>query len=179
VTDIQTFALCSSNGTGGTNLFAVGMAGVFLITQNDTNWTVVHIGLGSWLTDAISALATDKMYLFAGTTDGVVWRRSLSEMVTEVAEKFIQIPTRCFLGQNYPNPFNPLTAISFSIPLRSFLSLKIFDLGGREVATIVSEELSAGNHTRQWNAVGMPSGVYFYRIQAGSFTETKKLVLLK
>jgi hypothetical protein len=90
------------------------------------------------------------------------------------------LPNRMFtLNQNYPNPFNPSTSISFSIPTRSFVSLKIFDLMGREVSTIVSEEMSAGNYSKQWNAVALPSGVYFYRLQSGSYTETKKLVLLR
>ena len=83
------------------------------------------------------------------------------------------------LDQNYPNPFNPSTTISFTLPSRSFVSLKVFDLIGREVATIVSEEMQAGNHSRQWNAANMPSGIYFYRLQAGLFAETKKLILLK
>jgi hypothetical protein len=83
------------------------------------------------------------------------------------------------LGQNYPNPFNPMTTISFYLPSRSFVSLKVFDMLGREVATIVSEEMQAGNYSQQWNAVNISSGVYFYRLQAGSFTETKKLIVLK
>jgi photosystem II stability/assembly factor-like uncharacterized protein len=107
------------------------------------------------------------------------------------------IPSGYSLSQNYPNPFNPSTNISFNLLSKSFVSLKIFDLLGREVTTIVYEQLSAGDHSRQWNAANMPSGVYFYRLsvvpsarrdlvptegrngQAGSFTETKKLVLLK
>jgi lysophospholipase L1-like esterase len=68
------------------------------------------------------------------------------------------------LGQNYPNPFNPATNISFYIPSRSFVSLTVFDLLGREVATIVSEEMSTGTYSQEWNAVGFPSGVYFYRL---------------
>ncbi|MDZ7406155.1 MAG: T9SS type A sorting domain-containing protein, partial [candidate division KSB1 bacterium] len=83
------------------------------------------------------------------------------------------------LEQNYPNPFNPTTTISFSLPLGSFVSLKVFDALGREVSTLVSEELAAGTYVRQWEAAGLPSGVYFYRLQAGSFTETKKLILLR
>jgi hypothetical protein len=83
------------------------------------------------------------------------------------------------LSQNYPNPFNPATNISFILPKRSFVSLKVYDLVGRAVATIASEELSAGNYTRQWNATNIPSGVYFYRLQAGTFFETKKLVLIR
>jgi hypothetical protein len=90
-----------------------------------------------------------------------------------------QVLKRFDLCQNYPNPFNPTTTISFNLPSRSFVSLKVFNLLGREVATIVSEELSEGKYLRQWKAGDMASGVYFYRLQAGSFTETKKLLLLK
>jgi Putative multicopper oxidases len=89
------------------------------------------------------------------------------------------VPGRFSLGQNFPNPFNPTTTISFALPSRSFVSLKVFDLLGREVATIVSEEMSAGSYSKQWNAANISSGIYFYRLQAGSFTETKKLVLLR
>jgi len=83
------------------------------------------------------------------------------------------------LEQNYPNPFNPSTTIQFTLPSRSFVSLKVFAVIGREVATIVSEELSAGSYSRTWNAANMSSGIYFYRLQAGTFTETKKLILLR
>ena len=89
------------------------------------------------------------------------------------------VPKAFTLFQNYPNPFNPSTNISFSLPSRSFVSLKVFDLLGKEVATIVSEEMSAGSYSKQWNASKFASGVYFYRLQAGSFTEIKKLLFLK
>jgi hypothetical protein len=83
------------------------------------------------------------------------------------------------LKQNHPNPFNPSTTISFSLPTKSFVSLKIFDAIGKEVADVVSEELPTGNYSRQWNASHIPSGIYFYRLVAGSYSETKKLLLLK
>jgi hypothetical protein len=83
------------------------------------------------------------------------------------------------LGQNYPNPFNPATTISFSVPNQSFVSLKLFDALGREVSILLSEMLSAGKYKRQWDAAGLSSGVYYYRLNAGSFTDTKKLVLLR
>ena len=97
------------------------------------------------------------------------------------------LPHSYALSQNYPNPFNPTTSISFSLPQRSYVSLKVFDIMGREVATIVSEELPPGSHSRQWNASVFASGVYFYRLaakatssgQTASFTETKRLLLLK
>jgi hypothetical protein len=88
-------------------------------------------------------------------------------------------PIRIELQQNFPNPFNPTTNILFSLSGRSYVSLKIFDLLGREVASLISEEIPAGSYSRQWNAAKMSSGIYFYRLQAGSFTETKKLVLLR
>jgi hypothetical protein len=83
------------------------------------------------------------------------------------------------LNQNYPNPFNPATTISFTLPSKSFVSLKVFDLLGREVATLVNEQKSAGTYTQKWNAANVSSGIYFYRLQADKFTETKKLLLLK
>jgi hypothetical protein len=104
---------------------------------------------------------------------------ALPGYITGVAENRTDIPKDFSLNQNFPNPFNPTTTISFSLPKQSFVSLKVFDLLGREAATVVSEEFSAGNYTKQWNAANIPSGVYFYRLRAGSFTETKKLLLLK
>jgi len=83
------------------------------------------------------------------------------------------------LAQNYPNPFNPTTKLEFQIARRSLVSLKIFDLLGREVATLVDEERSPGSYRVNWDASRFPSGVYFYRLQAGSFMETKRMVLLK
>jgi hypothetical protein len=132
------------------------------------------------LTDtSVNALAVSGTNLFAGTSGGGVWRRPLSEMITSVEMLSTDLPTRFSLNQNYPNPFNPATRISFSLPSKSFTSLKVFDALGREVAVLLSDELPAGTYSEQWNAAGLPSGVYFYRLQTGSFVETKKLVLLR
>jgi plastocyanin len=88
-------------------------------------------------------------------------------------------PDAFILEQNYPNPFNPTTNIRFQLPANSFTTLKIFNMIGQEVATLVSEIMPAGTYSRQWNAANMPSGFYFYRLQAGLYTETKRLVLLR
>jgi hypothetical protein len=128
---------------------------------------------------SVNALTITDANLFAGTTKGGVWKRPLLEMATLVEKPSTDMPVHFSLDQNYPNPFNPTTTISFSLPFKSFVSLKIFDLIGREVTTIVSEEMSAGNYTKQWNAAALASGVYFYRLQAATYTETKKLVLLR
>jgi photosystem II stability/assembly factor-like uncharacterized protein len=88
-------------------------------------------------------------------------------------------PSVCFLDQNYPNPFNPTTTISFTLPSKLFVTLKIYDVLGKEVSSLVNEDIPAGTHHRTWNASAMPSGVYFYRLQAGSVLETKRLLLLR
>jgi hypothetical protein len=88
------------------------------------------------------------------------------------------IPEEYFLSQNFPNPFNPTTTIRFALPERQVVTLKIFDLIGREVQTLVADELSPGMYQVVWKA-NVPSGVYFYRIQAGEFSQTKRLILLK
>ncbi len=83
------------------------------------------------------------------------------------------------LTQNYPNPFNPTTSISYSIPVKSFVSLEIFNELGQKVKTLVNGEKEAGNYNASFNAVNLPSGIYFYRLSANSFTETMKMILLK
>lgn len=83
------------------------------------------------------------------------------------------------LEQNYPNPFNPSTTIQFSIPSRSFVTLRIFDILGREVSRLLSKELPAGRYSQLWNAKALASGLYLCRLRAGSLVETKKLILLR
>jgi len=106
-----------------------------------------------------------------------------NDLITGVNNNKGEIPTNFVLGQNYPNPFNPTTVINYSIPKRSFVTLKIYDILGREVLTLVNEEKPAGNYKVTFNGVNLPSGVYFYRLsatgKANNFVETKKLVLLK
>ena len=88
-------------------------------------------------------------------------------------------PLEYSLSQNYPNPFNPTTVIQFQIANFGFVSLKVYDMLGREAAVLVSEYRHSGVYSVQWNAATYSSGIYFYRLQTGSFTETKKFVLLK
>ncbi|MCL4551586.1 MAG: peptidoglycan DD-metalloendopeptidase family protein [Bacteroidetes bacterium] len=89
------------------------------------------------------------------------------------------MPSDYFLFQNYPNPFNPTTVIRYSIPRLSKVTLKIYDILGKEVEKLVDEEKSPGQYEVKFNAKGLASGVYFYRMQAGSFSDTKKFILIK
>lgn len=84
-----------------------------------------------------------------------------------------------YIQQNYPNPFNPATTIRFQIPEFSFVTLKVYDVLGSEVVTLVKEEKIVGNYEIDFNAAGLPSGIYFYKLQAGSFVDTKKMILLR
>ncbi len=97
---------------------------------------------------------------------------------TGVAEEK-KLPTTFKLNQNYPNPFNPSTKISFAIPTSGFVTLRVYDILGKEVATLVNEEKSTGIYEATFNASNLPSGVYIYRIQSGSFIQTKKMSLMK
>jgi hypothetical protein len=83
------------------------------------------------------------------------------------------------LEEGYPNPFNPSTTIAFNIPERSFVRVSIYDVTGREVATLVQGEMSPGAHEVRWDGAGMPSGVYYCRMQAEGFTQTRKLLLMR
>jgi hypothetical protein len=120
-------------------------------------------------------------------SNGDVYARFISPLSTGVTTEIDLMPENNTLLQNYPNPFNPTTNISFRLSSRSFVSLNIFDVLGREVATLVNEEMPAGSYTKQWNAAILSSGVYFYRLQArqtsggqaGLFTQTKKLLVVR
>ena len=103
-----------------------------------------------------------------------------SSRYTDAAEVDVGLAPRVFnLSQNYPNPFNPATTLRFSVADARFVTLKVFDILGREVATLVNEQLRPGNYSIQWNGSSLASGVYFYRIEAGNFRQTKKMLLQK
>jgi len=110
-----------------------------------------------------------------------------SDIITGINEQKI-IPTEFKLEQNYPNPFNPTTVISYQLAVDSYVTLKVYDLLGREVSTLVNEYQPAGVHNSQFAIRNLPagrqgsqlsSGIYFYRLQAGNFIETKKMILLR
>jgi hypothetical protein len=99
--------------------------------------------------------------------------------ITGVAQTSSMIPIRYELYQNYPNPFNPSTTINYDLPKQSKVKLVMYDILGREVTTLVNETKNAGRYQVIWNANRFASGVYFYRLQADAFTETKKLMIIK
>jgi len=160
----------------GTKLFAGTSEGIFITINNGTSWSPVSTGL---MNTDIKTLIISGTDLFAGTWGDGVWRRPISDMITSVESLQTYSPTSYILMQNHPNPFNPNTTIRFSIAEQSNVKLKIFNAIGHEVSTVVNTELVAGNHSIDFNAASLSSGVYFYRIETPNFTSTKKMILMK
>ena len=167
----------TSLAVSGTNLFAgTFQGGVFLSTDNGTSWTAVGSGLppGRWVRSLLIVDAN----LFAGTESGV-WRRPLSEMIAGIAEAHRAIPTCFLLEQNYHNPFNPSTTIHYALPHSSFVTITVHNTLGQQVAQLVNEQQLAGYHNVVFRGDGLASGVYFYRLQAGGFVQTRKMLLVR
>jgi hypothetical protein len=147
----------------GTSIFAgTDGAGIYLSTDKGVSWNAVDSGLNA---ESIPALISNGTYLFAGTASDGIWKRPIVEMVTGVRTARNALPAKFSLSQNYPNPFNPVTTITYEIPTTSTVHLAVFDLLGRQVATL---------------AEGLKhAGVYYCRLQAGTYTSVKKLLLAK
>ena len=176
---------------GWTSSFGVGNRDVYIIKTNsmgDTLWTRTYGGtdddegysvqqtkdggyiIGGYNDVSFGAQKYD-VYLIKTDGNGLITNVSLNNLNV--------IPNEFILRQNYPNPFNPQTKISFSVPKESFITLKIYDLLGREVATLVQDKKQQGEYSVTWNADNVPSGVYFYKLLAGDFIQTKKMILMK
>ncbi len=122
----------------------------------------------------VTLLGNNKFFITAS------WETILKgDIVTSVDEFENTIPNKFELSQNFPNPFNPSTKINYSVPQISFVTLKVYDILGKEVSTLVNEEKTIGNYEINFDANNLSSGVYFYRMQAGEFSETKKFILLR
>ena len=120
--------------------------------------------------------------VWTDTRDGnyeIYYKRDPTGTVTGIENIGSEFPEAFRLAQNYPNPFNPSTTIEFSLPGRGYVSLKVFNVLGQEMAALVAEELNAGTYATQWDGTAMPSGIYHYRLQTSGHSQTKKLVLLK
>jgi hypothetical protein len=106
-------------------------------------------------------------------------RTALKPFAPSLVKPISTQPSRFQLHQNYPNPFNPFTTIQFDLPFAQEVTLKIFNILGQEVQTLVKEHLPTGSHRCRWEAKGLASGVYFYKLHAGEFVATRKLILLR
>ena len=167
------------NIVGGGSGFMI-FTGPFTLTQNDTQWTMLALvpGLGNSNLNSITAMREKVEILRSLPYDSLAFG-STNYFITDVEENYNSIPEKFFLSQNYPNPFNPSTKISWQSPVSSHQTLKIYDVLGNEVATLVNEFRNAGSYEIDFNASKLSSGIYFYRLSAGSFVQTKKMILIK
>ena len=154
---------------------SLGWAGGSLTTYETTDggdsWHLNNFGVNinrfRMLSDTLGYAIGRRVYKYS--------RQSTSG----VASDDTNVPSEYRLEQNYPNPFNPGTTIQFSLPRSGYVTLEIYNTLGQVMVTLVDGDLPAGVHKVQWNGSGTSSGIYFYRLRAGTFTETKKLLLLK
>jgi hypothetical protein len=160
----------------GNNIFAGAGDGVWLSTNNGTNWLQKNQGFS--VITLVSALLITNNYIFAGTYGNSVWRRSLTEIIG-LQNISTEIPSAFSLSQNYPNPFNPGTKFKVEIAKSGNVLVKVFDVLGREVATLVNEQLKPGTYEVDWDASQYSSGIYFYTLTTQSYRETKRMVLIK
>jgi len=162
------------DGNGQVFLGISNGGGVWRSTDYASSWVSTSSNLGDM---RVTELAISKDgYLFAGTLTGI-WKTE--SPVTSMSEVPRSIPIVITLAQNYPNPFNPSTIIRYGLPSRSRVTLTVYSTLGQRVAVLQDREQEAGYHEVRFDAPGLASGVYLYRLQAGDFTETKKLQLVR
>jgi len=116
---------------------------------------------------------------YAVGSNGVILKTTNGGVVIGIEPVSSEIPKHFKLHQNYPNPFNPSTQIKFDIPSSSFVRLIVYDALGREIDEFINERLNPGSYVYEWSAESYPSGIYFYKLVAGDYVQTKKMILIK
>ena len=158
------------------SLFVGAAGGVYLIWNEAKNWALLDSGSSL----GVSCLAISDSFLYAGTYSGGVLHCPLAGLIpTSVNQRENRLPDQYEVKQNFPNPFNPTTTIHFELPKESYVQLKLYNILGQNVLIILDENRPAGMYDVQVNAGNLASGIYFYRIKAGNFVQTKKMVLMK
>jgi Secretion system C-terminal sorting domain len=142
-----------------------------------SSWTPRNEGLPT-MYFGINSLLVANNYVFMGTQSYGLCRRIASEVIG-IQNISTEIPSAYSLSQNYPNPFNPSTVVRFSLPVVGLTTLKVYDMMGREVQTLVNERLQAGTYEATFDGSQLSSGMYFYRLQTNGFTETKRMNFIK
>lgn len=180
-----TYAALTASGTGnisgiqgnGNDFWYTRGTGIFRSTDNGATWTQVHTHTAAQNDISLVLDGTGCMTGWSCGASGTIAK--MTGVPVAINDPSLNIPNTYSLAQNYPNPFNPSTSISFALPVTGNVELKVYDLLGKEVATLVNGSLTAGTHSVPFDASSLSSGVYIYKITAGEFTDSKKMVLIK
>ena len=170
--------------TNSNKLFLGTQLGCYRSTNGGASWHRWNNGMpdATVITELsyIDSVTTGKFYIVAATYGrGIIIREASGDDPIGIEPVSGNIPARYSLGQNYPNPFNPVTNISFDIPKSGNVKLVVFDINGKETATVINRNMIAGTYKADFDASNLASGVYFYRLIADGFTDVKKMVLVK
>ena len=182
ISDILSFEAYNVRASDEVSIFANGIFLSYLDTTGANDWgTTESVTIPRYLIDTVNVIRFENTnaLLNSGLSEWGVRNVRLSSQIIGVAPDRTGLIISYELKQNFPNPFNPITTIDYALPSRSEVSLIIFDLRGREVVRLVDEEKPAGLHSARWDASNASSGIYFYRLTAGDFVQTRKMVLLK
>jgi hypothetical protein len=160
-------------------LWSVARSGAQIVAEMCTKWIPLNTSglkavwhLDSTLVDSVSG--------FNGTPNGnITYDTANNCVVTGLQNLQSELPKQYYLSQNYPNPFNPVTKINFAIPRSGLVVLKVYDILGKEVATLVNDVKHAGSYLIDFNGSALSSGIYFYRLESNGYVNTKKMMLIK
>ena len=184
---LKALSVANQNLKVGGAVFQQNLAAVFSDPDGDSltyrvtsaNRTIAIAALrGSLL--SVTPVKAGRTIIQVSANDGQkITTFSFNVVVAAAKEVAAGLPQSIVLGQNYPNPFNPGTVINYTVPAEGLVKLTIYDLAGQQVATLVAQVQQAGQYTVEFNATGLPSGTYFYRLQTGEAVLTRKMTLLK
>lgn len=179
-------------------LYSVGSSASGVPYQFDQGFTLLSEGAGGWGdgyftvdSNTIIGYEGNGVIQFHGEVSRIAWNLPVAEShhgfsigvldsaVSNIGTPINKLPSQYHLSQNYPNPFNPSTVIEFSVPASQFVTLKVYNILGKEIATLVSDELKPGSHSYTFYSGNLAGGIYFYRLSAGEFNRTKKMVLVR
>jgi hypothetical protein len=190
-TDAGTTWIRQTSGTANTlygvdfgdtnNGVAVGDNGTILRTTNGgITWMSEPSGMRYSLRSVSFTFNKDTRIVTVVGANGTILRKTEGGVaVRDNSSSKIESPNQISLKQNYPNPFNPITTISFKLSKSAFVTLKVYDLNGEEITTLINESKTAGSYTVNFEASKFSNGVYFYRLYAGGFVQSRKMLLLK
>jgi photosystem II stability/assembly factor-like uncharacterized protein len=148
---------------------------VLYTSDGGTTWSIQHsennyFGVVQFLNQDVGYIAPFGSYILKTTTGGILTGFNTAQ---------IELPKEFYLSQNHPNPFNPNTVISYQLTVSSFISLKVYDVLGIEVATLINEKQNSGSYHVEFDGSNFPSGIYFYKLITGEFSEVKKMTMIK